>query len=528
MFTLRNRPEARPWQQPYYISWMALALFCIIGVLPVVLMYIQSFITEDGVSLNNYRILFTETGIFNIFVKSCLLGILAVVFTVIFGLPLAVYLVKYDFTGRRFLSLAFLAPLFIPPHVHTAAWLALLEGKGSPLTFLHINLHSLLGASFILFLSYFPLFVLAVMTGLKSMDSMLEEVGKLNVEPLKVFRQITLPLCTPYLISGIVFVFIFTFFNFGVPSMLEITSLPVELFNRFGSIGDGGGVTALSTPLIIIAFLLLLFQKQKMVKKSYVRMQPGVEKRKITPYMKDRRVTAFVWLFFLVAVVLPLVALLIQAGGLQSYQVAWVTSVAEIRSSVILSIIAATIATVLALFIATYVHECETRWGGVIDAFCWLPFAFPAIFFAIGFNQLWSRGDSGLIQSTALLLVLVYICRFIPFAIRILLANIQQLNPRIKEAAAMCEENRIKRFLFIDLPLLRNGLGVCWLVIFIFSMGELGATLLVFSPERGTISSKIFTLMQYGDGRLVAAFSLILVLINVFAASLIFMTRPKK
>jgi iron(III) transport system permease protein len=56
---------------------------------------------------------------------------------------------------------------------------------------------------------------------------------------------------------------------------------------------------------------------------------------------------------------------------------------------------------------------------------------------------------------------------------------------------------------------------ICWIIVFIFSMGELGATLLVIPPGMGTISLKIYTLMHYGAGALVAALAIILVVVNL-------------
>jgi iron(III) transport system permease protein len=148
----------------------------------------------------------------------------------------------------------------------------------------------------------------------------------------------------------------------------------------------------------------------------------------------------------------------------------------------------------------------------------YLPLAFPATFFGIGLIYTWNFSATQFIYSTSCILVVAYIARFIPFAVRIIAANLGQIHANMLEAAYLAEPSWLRRLWYIHLPLARKGLVICWIIVFIFSMGELGATLLVIPPGMGTISLKIYTLMHYGAGALVAALALILVVINLMVS----------
>jgi ABC-type Fe3+ transport system permease subunit len=85
----------------------------------------------------------------------------------------------------------------------------------------------------------------------------------------------------------------------------------------------------------------------------------------------------------------------------------------------------------------------------------------------------------------------------------------------------MHEAGWFTRLIHIDLPLARRGILICGVITFIFCSSELGATLLVIPPGQGTVALKIYTLMHYGSGPLVAALALLLIGMNLAVSSLL-------
>lgn len=535
--TNKKRGTFLKWQ-PDTVSWMVLVLFVAVAILPFMVMLAKSFFVDGQLSFHNYSTVFSESRVAGLLLKSVTLSGGAALLSVVFGVPFALVLARFDFIGRKTSSLLYLVPLFIPPHVHALAWIYLFGPQGVinkivvnglQLSAPPVHLYSVFGAALILALSYFPILVLLTLTGLFSMDARLEESASLQHRPLQVLRTITLPLIAPYIGAGALFVFIFSFFNYGVPSMLRVPSFPVEIFTRFSAYYDEGGATALSLPMVVAALLLMGLQWLFMKKKSLVTTASG--SRRHSPGKLPRKyalvASSFVSLVLLTAIALPLCSLLLQSASLESFRVALQTSHKEILTTLLVATAAAMVTTSLAYFLAMYLNNSSGRLATIVETGTYLPFAFPAALFGIGLIYLWNRPATQIVYGTTLILIIACTARFIPFAIRIIHSRLQQISPSLREAALMHEGRWFKRCVCIDIPLVRRGLLICAVITFIFASSELGATLLVIPPGQGTIALKIYTLMHYGSGPLVAALSLLLIGMNLLASSVLLLGPNK-
>ncbi len=508
----------RPLDQPFGVSWASLFLFIVIALLPVLFMVGHSFFDNGHFTLHAYGVL-SEIRVWGLLLKSLAMSTGACLLSLILGLPFSLFLAGSNLTAHWPCQILYLVPLFIPPHVHAIGWIYLFGDNGAISSSTAPLLYSHIGASIILFLAYSPVLILLVLSGLSRLDSQLIDAALLHRKTGAVLRRITLPLIRPYIVSGTVFVFIFSFFNYGVPSMLRVSSFPVEILAQFSAFYDEASAVALSTPLIAIA-LLLLWVQGTLANRGSVAVLPLKEQRK---GQTGKMGTLFVYLFIIGTVIFPLTALILQAGGLKTYQLAWNTSYQELGISLGMAATAATLVTILAYFLCQSFHGKRTKSSRVINMLTFLPFAFPAPLFGIGLIRLWNTEYTQFIYATSLILLFAYISRFLPFAVRIIDAALTQVQPSSREAALLYESRWLMRLIRIELPQARQGLLACWIVIFIFCMGELGATLLVIPPGQGTVALKIYTLMHYGAGALVAALALILIAVNlIVAAGLLF------
>lgn len=515
-----------------------LTLFCVVALMPVALMLAKSLFVEGSLSLGHYIDVYSESRLFSLLLRSMLMAMGATCLSLLFGVTFAFFLARFDFYGKKLCSFLYLVPLFIPSHIHALAWIYLCGEKGilnrwlmqvffadSPV----FNLYSSFGATFILFLSYFPLMVLLIMTGLSGMDQRLEESAAFHYSPLTALRKITLPLITPYIVTGAVFVFLFSFFNYGVPSMLRIPSYPGEIFVRFSAFYDEAGAAALAAPVIVPALLLLVFQWKYMKNKRHATVRTGrMDSMSHALFPKSKYISIYVYAILTISVFLPLVALCMQAETLTSFKVALGWSFQEILTTFLVAAVAATCAVILSFFIVRCIEGLASKQKSLFEMLTFVPFAFPATLTGIGLIYLWNTEITGFVYSSFCILVLASLARFLPFAIRIVSAAFKQIDPGLREAACFCKSGFIKRWCCIDIPLMGRGLLVCWVVTFILCTGELGATLLVIPPGSGTLSLKIYTLMHYGAGPLVAALALILIAVNLIVSSGLLLPNPVK
>ncbi len=510
------------------ITSTSIMLFIIIAILPVVLMFWRSLFPDHSFGFENYFALFSDPRQITLFCRSLGLASAAAFLSVLIGVPFAFLIARTDVPGRNILKALYLLPLCIPPYIHVIAWIYLLGENspviayiakqfslGTPLPL--INIYCTAGSAVILCLSYFPFVVLLTLTGLLSMDQRLEEAARLQYKPFKVLCRVTLPLISPYIFSGAVFVFIFSLFNYGVPSLLRVHTYPVEIFAQFSAFYNEGLATAQSFPLVIMALSLLILQRYYMGSRSYVTMDTGMSGS--VPISLGRfRILAGGYSFFIIffSVFFPIGFLVVQTGSWESVSAALRTSSGAIFTTLFLALISATAIVCLSFVLSRLIEDKQFKGRTALDFMTFIPFSFPATVLGIGLIYFWNWSITELIYKGSLILVIAYAARFIPFSVRVLNSNFKQISPSLKEAAMLSEKSWLKRIIKIDIPLSAQGLAAGWIIAFILCMGELGTTLLVIPPGKGTIALKIYTLMHYGANQIVASLSLILILINLF------------
>ncbi|MCP5108529.1 MAG: iron ABC transporter permease, partial [bacterium] len=235
---------------------IAIFLFVIIVLLPIGYMVtapVWSGTTGDtgaGVSLFGSRHIPLVLNSLGLATGTTLLGFLI-------GVPMAFFLCRIDFKGRRFFNVLYLVPLLIPSYIHAIAWSRL-----NPLLKpIFGDIHSLGGAVWVLGLSFFPIVTLMVRTGLQAIDRDQEEAALLHRSPFETLKGITLPLLMPYIVSSGVLVFLFSLLSFGVPDFLRLKVYPLEIFIQYSAFYNESSAAILSIPLLLTALLLLMLHK---------------------------------------------------------------------------------------------------------------------------------------------------------------------------------------------------------------------------------------------------------------------------
>jgi len=267
--------------------------------------------------------------------------------------------------------------------------------------------------------------------------------------------------------------------------------------------------------------------------RSYVTVDTGSKRTtadKIPNAMSGYRyfASSFMFLVIFLSVIIPLGVLVVQSQSWASYAIAFRTSSHEVITTVSLSLIAATLILCLGYSLSGLIENKKFKAGRFLDLITFIPFAFPATVLGIGLIYFWNTKFTGAVYTTSLIVIIAYIARFIPFTIRALNSNLKQISPSLKEAAILSDKAWWRRFIKIDLPLSIQGITAGWIIAFILCMSELGATLLVVPPGKGTIALKIYTLMHYGANQIVAALSLILIGLNLLVASAVILGAKRK
>jgi ABC-type spermidine/putrescine transport system permease subunit II len=129
-----------------------------------------------------------------------------------------------------------------------------------------------------------------------------------------------------------------------------------------------------------------------------------------------------------------------------------------------------------------------------VDVLLLALFAVPSTVVGIGLIGAWNRpGLAGAVYGTPMMLVLADVARFLPVAALVIGASVRQIPMSHEEAAAMSGAGWLRTARRIVWPQLRLGLAASWVIAFVLSFGELGASILVAPPGESSLPVRVRT-----------------------------------
>lgn len=494
----------------------AWALFVLLCVLPILYMLGVSFFGADGsFSFNNYRRLLIDARQRELLWTSTLLGVGTALLATSVGAPLGLLLARADLPVQRLLRVVLVIPLVVPPYVLALAWVSMTGPTGFVAGWLGRDLlsawtYSLGGAVIVLGTSFYPLSMLATEAAARRVDGRLEEAALLVAPARSVLWRITLPLIAPTAAAAALIIFVLALAEFGVPGLLRVRVFTTEVFTAFSALYDFGAATALAVPLLAVALIVGILAKLitgERLLAARRNLHPGLRLR----LGRWRAVVLSVLALILVAsVILPLIALAIEAGQPERITTALRASGGAIFNSLSLATVGATLVVLVAVFLGYARARSDARLRGLVDLLFIVIFAVPSTVVGVGLIGLWNRpGLLGAVYTSQAIIVVAYLARFIPVAALMLAVSVRQIPASAEEAAEVAGASWWRTFARIVLPQMSTGLAAAWIVAFIFVFGELGATLLVAPPGESTLPVRIYTIIANTPSSQVAALALL-------------------
>ncbi len=211
------------------------AWYLIMLVLPLVIVVIYSFGTraknggyQAGFVFDNYARAISKA---DPFIQSLQMSIAGTIGCLIVGLPLAYFLAMRAGRNKSTLLLLLVVPFWTSFLIRTYAWLIILGPNiglaGQLESVFGFKDVQILGSSFAVLLGlvygYLPLMVFPLYVTLERMDRTLIEASKdLGAGRWSTFRQVTLPITLPGLVTGSILVFIPMMGEYVIPQLLGL------------------------------------------------------------------------------------------------------------------------------------------------------------------------------------------------------------------------------------------------------------------------------------------------------------------
>ena len=251
------------------LLWYALLL-----VAPIVLVIIFSFGTRSriggytpGFTFDNYAAALQKP---DPFITSLELSIVGTILCLLIGLPLAYFIATRARKRKALLILLLVIPFWTSFLIRTYAWLLILGPDGlagfaqdtfgmKDFRILGTEPAVLLGLVY----GYLPLMVFPLYVTLERMDRALVEASKdLGAGRWATFKQVTLPITLPGLITGSILVFIPMMGEYVIPTMLgygQVYTIGNQLYSRFLEARNWPSGSALGVILILIMLVVVTF-----------------------------------------------------------------------------------------------------------------------------------------------------------------------------------------------------------------------------------------------------------------------------
>ena len=219
------------------------------------------------ITLDNYLFLLEDDLYWISYLKSIRIAFVSTCLCLLIGYPMAYAIARADPVWRNLFLFLIILPFWTSFLLRVYAWMGMLSTNGlinnlllsaglidQPLKLLYTDFAVYLGIVY----SYLPFMILPLYANLERLDySLNEAAADLGARPLRVFRDITLPLSLPGIIAGSLLVFIPALGEFVIPALLGgLDSLMIgrTLYDEFFTNRDW----PLSSAVAIILLLILV------------------------------------------------------------------------------------------------------------------------------------------------------------------------------------------------------------------------------------------------------------------------------
>lgn len=520
------RAAGRRWSAAFRMgqsNWLALFLpamsfvICLFIVLPIITILLLALTPAPGV----WQHLFATTLGYAVQQTLLLMGGVAA-FTLIAGVGTAWLVTMYQFPGRRIFDWLLILPLALPTYITAYCYSEFLDYTGPVQNTLRAvfgftsyqdywfpNFHGLGGAIFVMAAVLYPYVYLTARASFAVQSAHVLEVARtLGRTGVGAFYAIALPMARPALAAGVSLALMECLNDIGAVEYLGVRTLTSSIYSAWLQRSSLAGAAQLALVIFIFVLLLLLLERYG---RRNRRFQTTERFRPAT----DHKLTGAKALWASIGCSVPVVlgfiipvGVLLHAVAAQGAQYGFAAYASAAGNSVLLALSAALILVLLAFILGAAIRLSGSSLVYGAARLSSLGYAIPGTVVALGLivplaafdNSLSAYMDhyfgyrTGLLLSgSAFALLFAYTIRFLAVALGSVEAGWQRLSPNLDAASRTLGATPAKMLLAVHLPLLRPAIGAAALLVFVDTMKELPATLLLRPFNFETLATQIYT-----------------------------------
>ena len=445
--------------------------------------------------------------------------------------PIAWLTVRTNLPGAAFWRVATMLPLTLPSYIVGFTVAIGLGPRGILQGWLEAafgverlpSIYGFSGAAFTLIIISFPYVLLPLRAALWNLDASLEESARaLGHNRRQAFFRVTVPMLRPAILAGGLLVALYTLSDFGAVAMLRYETFTWSIFIQYQAALDRTLAAAWSLALMVLALSVVWAEHAARGRMRYYRSRGGAARLPETVPLGPWRWPALAYcaLVVIISLGLPLSVLAYWTvrGALagETLPILWPAA----ANSIGVSVMAALLTTLCAAPIAMLSVRYPGRFSRWLERLGFVGFALPGLVIALGLVYFGANYAPWLYQSLAMLAV-AYVTLFLPAAVGSLRASLVQVRPELEEAARSLGKGPLATLLAVTLPLVRPGLFSGAALVFLLTMKELPATLILSPIGFTTLASAIWSAANEAFFARAAAPALLLVAVSAIPLSVL-------
>lgn len=521
---------------------LALAAGSVALFVAVPLIYI--FIRAAGAEPEAWQRLFQER-IWKLFGNTLALVLAVTGGALVIGVTMAFLTERTDLPGKKIFRWMLAMPLAIPAYIGGIVHLALLRPRGGVLPKLLEDIFGqpvftpsplgFGGAAFILTLFMFPYVYLLSGATFRTLHASLEEASRVfGRTPLQTLFQVTLPALRPGLTAGALLVALDILAEYGTVALLRYETFSSAIFVQLSGRYDRSAASVLSGILVIFAIGVLWSELRLQGRARFTQMESNWRPAPIMPLGKWR-IPAFLLVLGIVSASLLLPVGVLFVWSVQAFldpamlATLFRTGSQGFGTYVWNSIWSSTAAAVIAVILSLPVGLLSIRYPNQVTKFisriCQVGYAIPGVVIALSLVLLINR-FLPFLYATPFVVVIAYVLRHMPQAVRASESALGQLSPSLEEASRVMGRTSLQTLFQVTLPLILPGLLAGGSLVFLTSLKELPATLLLRPAGFDTLAVRVW--VWAGEGFYFQAAPAALLLVLASALPLSFLLRREQ
>ena len=518
---------SRIMQSPYFVYLLISPLFLILFayvIFPFYSTFLQSFAGENRFA--NYAKFFSLDSPANLEAlwNSFYISVFSVICCAVVGITMAFLLERYEFPGRRLLSVLVLVPMALPPLVGVLSFTFLYGESGIfPRFFQQLfsldevpfALKGIWGVVVVHTFTMYTYFYLTASAAIKGLDPSLEEAAtSLGASRIYVWRKVILPMLTPSIIASSLLVFMVSMASYTAPLMFGVERTMTMQIYLARTNGNLDMAATQSTILSIVSILFLFIMRWYQNRRNYQNLSKGISVHRSEVTSKPLKYISiflsFLGTLILILPILVLVLISFSKDGAWTVQILPTEYTLDhykalftdertwrpIWNSIQMGAVA-TVGNILFGVAAAYAMiRLSFKGKALLDVLIMIPWALPGTVVAVNLIAAFSTENvfafNQVLIGTFWILPLAYFVRHLPLVFRSTSASLMQLDQSIEEAARSLGASWWYTFKKIVLPLILSGIIAGTLLALVQSIGEFVASILLYSTSTIPLSVAIF------------------------------------